>query len=370
MPEKRMSTEDGHMADQSHDAGTNGWRSPALNFDGAVPGPPGSPDAAVPWHYGDPHGEQRRLARGEGAVDQSNLAVLTITGSDRLSWLHSLTTADVASMTPGSSATALILDPHGHVEHELHVVDDGSTSWLIVEPDSAQPLRDYLERMRFMLDVEISDVTDDWAVVWLPRREVQPDHVTWLIAAEFAGEGWTPAGSDKGGDAHKYHANRPEVFPGSQVLVPRSHLEHYLNEHGPLAGIWALEALRTAAAVPRLGWETDYKTLPHEVGWIGPAVHLAKGCYRGQETVARVHNMGRPPRKLVLLHLDGSQEELPESGSEVSADGRVVGWIATTARHFELGPIATAVLKRSVGTDTVLELADGSRATIEPVVGS
>lgn len=346
------------------------YRSPGLELTGAVPTPEESADAGVAWHYGDPHGEQRRLAEGEGAVDQSHLSVLAITGNDRQQWLHSLTTADVSSLAAGQSACALILDPHGHVEHELHLTDDGDTTWVIVEPGSASALLEYLQRMRFMLDVEIADVSADWAVVWLPRRDPHPQFATWLVPGEFAGTGWTPAGTDRGGDAKRYHPGREETLTGAQVLVPRDELLTFLSDNGPLSGIWALESLRTAAGVPRLGFETDHKTLPHEVGWIGPAVHLAKGCYRGQETVARVHNMGRPPRRLVLLHLDGSQEELPAHGTPVTVDGRTVGWVASTARHYELGPIATAVVKRSVANDAVVELSDGSRASIQPIVGS
>ena len=336
----------------------------------AVPPPEGSPDEGVPWHYGDPHGEQRRLAAGEGSVDQSHLGIITVTGSDRLSWLHSLTTADLDGLAPGASATALVLDPHGHVEHELHLVDDGQTTWIITEPSSLAPLLDYLDRMRFMLDVQVADASDSHAVVWLPRREIDPDRPTWLIAAEFAGVGSTPAGSDRGGDASKYFDHRPATLVGAQVIVERDELPEFLVEHAPPAGTWALEALRVAAAVPRAGFETDHKTLPHEVGWIGPAVHLAKGCYRGQETVARVHNMGRPPRRLVLLHLDGSAETLPGPGDEVRVGDRVVGWVGSAARHYELGPVATAVVKRNADLSGTLVVGDGVAASAEEVIAS
>jgi len=296
--------------------------------------------------------------------------VLAVTGTDRLSWLHSLTTAQLEHLQAGSSATALVLDPHGHVEHELHLVDDGETTWIVTEPGSRRPLLDYLDRMRFMLDVQVRDATAERAVVWRPTRRDDPQHPTWLIAAEFAGEGRTPAGEDRGGDATKYDGGRPATLSGSQVLVPREALAAYLDEQPELAGTWALEALRVAAAVPRQGFETDHRTLPHEVGWIGPAVHLAKGCYRGQEAVARVHNMGRPPRRLVLLHLDGSVERLPEHGDAVTVDGREVGWIASAARHFEWGPVATAVLKRSVSLDAPLTVAGNISASAEAVVQS
>lgn len=343
------------------------YESPRLSCPGAVPAPPESPDLGVPWHYGDPHSEQRKLAAGRGAVDLSHLAVIAVTGADRLTWLHSLSTADLNHLATGESATTLILDPHGHVEHELHLVDDGVTTWLIVEPGSAQSLVDYLESMKFMLRVDVRDATSDRAVVWLPRREADPDHPTWLVPSEFAGTGVTPSGSDRGGDASKYVRERPGVFAGAQVLVPRGELDAYLDAAGDPAGSWAYEALRVAAGMPRLGPETDHKTIPHEVGWIGPAVHLAKGCYRGQETVARVHNMGRPPRRLVLLHIDGSTGAFPAHGDPVTLNERTIGWVGTAARHYELGPIATALVKRTTPDDAIVTVA-GAPASIEPVV--
>jgi len=328
------------------------YRSPAFDLPGAVPPPDGSPDEGVPWHYGDPHAEQRALVEGRGAVDLSHRGVVTVSGPDRLTWLHSLTTQRLDDLAPGESTTALILDPHGHVEHEMHLVDDGTTTWITVEPGAAAALVSYLDSMRFMLRVEVADVTGDWAAVWQPVRVIDPNHVTWLVPPDVAGVGVTDAGSDRGGDASKYVDHRPDVLVGREVLVPRAGLIEALDE-AP-AGTWALEALRIAAAVPRVGLETDHRTLPHEVGWVGPAVHLSKGCYRGQEAVARVHNLGSPPRRLALLHLDGAAEALPRHGDPVFAGDREVGWVGSAARHYELGPIATGVLKRAVAPDAVL----------------
>ena len=306
----------------------------------------------MPWHYGDPHAEQRALVEGRGAVDLSHRGVVTVSGPDRLTWLHSLTTQRLDDLAPGESTTALILDPHGHVEHEMHLVDDGTTTWITVEPGAAAALVSYLDSMRFMLRVEVADVTGDWAAVWQPVRVIDPNHVTWLVPPDVAGVGVTDAGSDRGGDASKYVDHRPDVLVGREVLVPRAGLIEALDV-AP-AGTWALEALRIAAAVPRVGLETDHRTLPHEVGWVGPAVHLSKGCYRGQEAVARVHNLGSPPRRLALLHLDGAAEALPRHGDPVFAGDREVGWVGSAARHYELGPIATGVLKRAVAPDAVL----------------
>ena len=317
--------------------------------------PDGAADVDVAWHYGDPHAEQRALVDCRAMVDLSNRAVLTVSGPDRLSWLNDLVTHKVDELLPGQSALALILDPHGHVEHELHMVDDGDRMWITAEPGTGTALAEYLDKMRFMRRVEVADVSEHYAVVWT-TKESATDQLGWQPPPEFAGTGNTESGEDRGGGAQRYVEQRPATFTGAELIIPRAELAAFLAGAGVLAGTWALEALRVAAGVPRLGFETDHKTLPHEVGWIGSGVHLAKGCYRGQETVARVHNLGRPPRRLVLLHLDGSVEELPEHGAQVLADDRVVGWIATPARHYELGPIATAVIKRNTPTTVPLRV--------------
>ena len=130
------------------------------------------------------------------------------------------------------------------------------------------------------------------------------------------------------------------------------------------AGMMAYEALRIEALRPRLGKETDHRTIPHELDLLRTAVHLHKGCYRGQETVARVHNLGRPPRRLVFLHLDGSGHVLPEPGTDVMAPGnpRPVGQLTSVARHHEDGPIALALVKRSTPADVDLQVGDVAAA--------
>ena len=306
----------------------------SLDLPHAVAGPAGTADESIAWHFGDPHREQRLLVEGIGIVDISNRGVVTVTGPDRLTWLHTLTTQHLENLQPHESALVLILSPHGHVEHELHLVDDGETSWLIVEPGTADSLEKYLKSMQFMLRVEITNVTSQFAAVWEPIAEVDPLHPTWLVPEPFAGRG----------------------LLGREVIIARADLNSRLEMAPAQSGSWALEALRVAAAMPRMGAETDHKTLPHEVGWIGSAVHLQKGCYRGQETVARVQNLGKPPRRLVLLHLDGSAEILPGHGARVFAEDKEVGWVGTGARHYELGPVATAIVKRNVPIEAILTI--------------
>src|SRR3984885_13635805 len=335
--------------------------SPLLNTSGAVPGD--APDTGVAAHYGNPYAEQRALAAGTGMVDRSHRGVVAITGPDRLSWLHSLSTQDLEHLEPGQSAETLILSPQGHIEHHLTLTDDGDALWAHVEPGTAGALLDFLEWMRFMLRVEPADVTDDYAVLT----------VTGGLPGDAAPEGAAPPGA----------AAAVRGALGTDLLVARADLEPAATKlaHGglTLAGMQAYEALRIAARRPRFGLDTDHRTIPHEVGWIETAVHLNKGCYRGQETVARVHNLGHPPRRLVFLHLDGSEDRLPVHGDPVTVPSAkaatgddagtvaTVGFVGSAARHYELGPIALALVKRSVPVGATLAAA-GIAAAQEVIV--
>ena len=318
--------------------------SPLLRLPDAVPAEP--PDAGVPAHYGDPLGEQRALAQAAGLVDRSHRGIVRITGPDRLSWLNSLSTQQIEQLSPGSAVETLILSPNGHVEHHLTMIDNGSAVWVHVEPGTAVKLVEFLESMRFMLRVEPADVTGEYGLLTL----MGPD---------------APQPSQPGVAA---------VLPGAlgtDLVVERGRIEGLaaeLRQAGArMAGMWAYEALRIAAHQPRLGLDTDHRTIPHEAGWIETAVHLDKGCYRGQETVARVHNLGHPPRRLVFLHLDGSVDRLPGHGDPVELDGTQVGFVGSAARHYELGPIALAMVKRTVPVDAQL-LAGGVDAAQEVIV--
>ena len=296
------------------------------------------PDVGVPWHYGDPMREQRLLDAGEGVVDLSHRGVITVTGPDRLSWLHSLTTQHLEGLEPGRGVTTLVLSPHGHIEYVLYGVDDGETFWAHTEPGAATALAGWLDGMRFLMRVDVTDKTSEYAVVW-SAEQLLGDHLV---------------------------RSGPDSLGGRELVVRRDGLENTMSL-GPRAGTWALEARRIAAGIPRLGLDTDHRTIPNEIGLLGAAVHLDKGCYRGQETVARVHNLGRPPRRLVRLHLDGSVDALPTPGAVLELDGRAVGFVGGSARHFELGPIALGLIKRSTPMDAQLSV-EGIAAAQEPLV--
>ena len=319
--------------------------------------------AAVPGiaaHYGDPIVEQRHLAAGSSLVDLSTRGVLTVTGPDRLTWLHSLTSQHLSQLAPGVSAESLILSPKGHVEHALHIVDDGETTWLTVEPGTAEAVCAWLDSMRFMLRVEVTDTTDRYAV--LATTSPSPD-LPVTPAAVWVDPWPAVDGEELLGDTAAYGpvAGHPGIgWSLRELIVPRSSLTELAGDADiEWAGLWALEALRIAAWRPRLGAETDHRTIAHELDWLRTGVHLHKGCYRGQETIARVHNLGRPPRRLVFLHLDGSEHNLPAPGAPVLLGEKVVGRITSVARHHEDGPIALAVVKRNTDPTATLLVGEG-----------
>jgi folate-binding protein YgfZ len=317
------------------------------------------PDEGVAAYYGDPVREQRAMAGGLVLVDRSNRGIVKVTGPDRLTWLHSLTSQDVERLTPGSTKEALILSPQGHLEHHLTLTDDGTATWMHVEPHTAKALVDYLNSMRFMLRVEVEELTGALVVQ--------------TLAGPVPAEGGVPSGTDAADSAaarllEDGVAAAVMRNPFGIDLIAQPTAAGKLAESFTVAGLWAFEAARIAARIARPGLDTDHKTLPHEIGLIDSAVHLNKGCYRGQETVARIHNLGHPPRRLVFLHLDGSVDRLPGHGSPLTLqDGTQVGFVGSAARHFELGPIGLGLVKRSADVNATL-LADGVAAAQEVIV--
>ncbi|NIL41676.1 folate-binding protein YgfZ [Salinispora arenicola] len=326
----------------------------------------------VAAHYGDPLREQRTLETAVGLVDRSHRGVIAVPGEERLGWLHTLTTQHLAELPAGQGTELLVLSPHGHVEQHAMVAEDGGTTWLDTEPGDTGGLLGYLERMRFFSKVEPRDVTPDHALLAL----VGPAAVE--AAATLGVSGLAdpdilevPGPKFRAGSVPPRPTVRYDVRPlpvggwarrgplGVDLLVARDTMGQVVTDLRaagvPVAGLWAYEAVRVGARRPRVGVDTDHRTIPAEVDLVGPAVHLEKGCYRGQETVARVHNMGRPPRRLVLLHLDGvTTDEPPSAGTPVMREGRAVGFVGTAVHHHELGQIALAVVKRNVPDDARL----------------
>ena len=343
--------------------------SPLLELDGAVQAE--GIDAGVAAHYGGPLIEQRRLLAGEAVVDLSHHGVLSVAGPDRLTWLNSISSQELRRLAPGESTETLLLDPNGHVEYAMEVIDDGVETWLLVEAAQLPGLHAWLDKMRFTLRVQVVDHSLAYVVVGamgdvsaLPLTPAAPNDVPLV---------WRDPWSQVAAGGFQYaevSAHPAAAWHWTETLVPRASLpalrDAVRNGEVAAAGLLALEALRIAAWRPRRATEVDEKSLPHELDWLRSAVHLNKGCYRGQETVAKVHNLGHPPRRLVLLHLDGSDAVLPVRGDEVQAvkqlpDGttehRGIGRITSSAIHYELGPIALATVKRTVPATVTLYVA-------------
>jgi folate-binding protein YgfZ len=290
------------------------------------------PDKGAVWHFGEPVKEQRALEAGTAWADLSHYNIVAVSGVDRLQWLHDLTTQFVSDLEPGLWKSDMILDARGHIEFQFNIVDDGQTSFLVLDPGYIDQLIEYLTKMKFMLRVDVKDASSEYAVLRAPGM--------------------------------------PNEIGGPFALVPRAEVEEMKKTFGGVAtqvGTWALDAERVAAGRPRIGFETDHKSIPNEIGVLHGAVHMKKGCYRGQETVAKIYNLGNPPRRIVMLHLDGSDVGFPAKGTAIENDGVKVGFIGTVARHHELGTIALAIVKRNTPTDATLTI-DGIPASQQVIV--
>ncbi len=292
------------------------------------------PDRGAIWHFGEPNHEQRALEAGTAFADLSHRAVISISGDDRLTWLNDLATQEFASLQPGQWVESLMLDAQGHITQQFYAVDDGERVWIHTEAEKEDALLTFLKRMVFMLKVDPQSATATHAVVRAPGLH--------------------------------------DGIGGPYAIVPRAELVEVLAAFATVhtqVGTWALEAERVAAHRARILFETDHKSIPNELGFLNGAVHMKKGCYPGQETVAKVFNLGHPPRRLVLLHLDGSMVHYPATGAKVFSGEKEVGYIGTLARHFELGPIALAVIRRTTPVSDVLTV-DGVPATQEIIVAA
>ncbi|MGH3562728.1 MAG: YgfZ/GcvT domain-containing protein, partial [Mycobacterium sp.] len=270
----------------------------------AVPAPDPGPDAGAIWHYGDPLGEQRAADTDAVLVDRSHRAVLTLTGPDRKTWLHTVCTQHVSELAEGACTENLTLDGKGHIQNHWIQTELGETTYVDTEPWQGGPLLDYLRKMVFWADVKID--TADLAVLSLLGPLLAEPAVLDALGLDALPAAATalPIPTPGAGFVRRMPGARGDQI-GDQIeldlLVPRSESADWqrrLEQAGVQpAGVWTYEAHRVAARRPRLGVDTDDRAIPHEMNWIGGpgtgAVHLNKGCYSGQETVARVHNLGK-----------------------------------------------------------------------------
>ena len=123
------------------------------------------PDKGAIWHFGQPNNEQKLLLAGSAWVNLSHKPIISVTGVDRLRWLHDITTQDVEALAPNIWKPALILDALGHIKFQFDLVDDGQTTWLVTEVGLKDELIAFLNKMKFMLRVEVKDVSDQYSCV-------------------------------------------------------------------------------------------------------------------------------------------------------------------------------------------------------------
>jgi folate-binding protein YgfZ len=299
--------------------------------------------------YSNPLVEQREFVSGSSAVLLEEKSVLVVSGEDRLTWLNDLFSQKLDDLKPGVSVEALWLDAQGRIVRDFHIVDDGEKSWLITYSTELANLVTQLQRMVFRAKVTVEDVSADYAVVATWAKDVPGSVVSWQDPwPEVAAGGW------------RYGEGPSEPWNYRESLVPVAQVDSVWKEFKH-CGTMALDALRVAAMRPTGPNEIDEKALPHEFDWLASAVHMNKGCYRGQEAVAKVHNLGHPPRRLVFLHLDGSAHALPDLGDEIfGADDAAIGKVTSVGQHHEMGPIALGLVKRNTPVDIELRVVNAA----------
>ncbi|MDO5061259.1 MAG: folate-binding protein [Actinomycetaceae bacterium] len=324
-------------------------------------------------HYGDLSTEQWELEAGRALTDFSDLAVVQVAGPDRLSWLTTLSSQILSGMTPADSRELLLLDPQGRIQFACAAWDDGQATFLLLEGAKATDLVEFLQRMQFMLRVEVTDVSQRYtavATVCPATKIVQlREKLSALPGAVFSwvdpwpgvtlgGATYTPVDFSHPAKARKRLYLLVETACLSQFRQAWEAAD-FSSSSCPWAGRNAWDALRIEDLRPAFAMEVDEKALPHELDWLRTAVHLQKGCYCGQESVARIVNLGKPPRRLVLLQLDGSQSVQVKPGAVVKAGARAVGTVTSVARHADLGPVALALVRRGLAIDLPLSVAQG-----------
>ena len=361
------------------------------------PGAVKLPDQNVVARFRDPAAEQWALEAANALADLTHFEVVCISGPDRHQLLTTLSSQIITGLRPADSREFLLFDPHGHIIAAAGVIDDGEVTWAITDPGCGRALADHIMKMRFASRVEATLASELVVVGQVAARTVnhQDGHSPLPNNRDLAK---LLANFQRGVTAHKHlsdgkeeekagHAGRiigqwfdpwPGITAGGASYTPadfhhpasarvrvltileRSTLEIALSAWeaggGQLAGFEAWEALRVEDLRPRFATECDDRTVAAELDWLRTAVHLNKGCYCGQEAVARIINLGKPARRLVLLQLDGSQARLPHPGDQVLAGNKEVGFLTTTVRHADLGLMALALVRRGLRTDLELEV--------------
>jgi tRNA-modifying protein YgfZ len=268
---------------------------------------------------------------GVVAVDRPDLATIELRGADVLRYLHAVCTQDTEGLRPGDAAEALLLSPKGRIEYAFRLAVLAGGVLLDADGDAAPALAERLARFVFRYDVTVAEPVKGAVSLLGPAAEG---------ALEAAGVRPGP-----GLVAHRTAVGVDLVgpdAPGAAAALGRSGVAA-----GP-AELW--ELVRVERGLPRVGRELTDDVLAEEAGLLGSHVHLDKGCYPGQETVARVHNLGQVQRRLAGLRFGPAPAGgLPVPPADlVTDDGRRAGQLRSVVDHPELGPIGLAYVRRVV----------------------
>lgn len=281
----------------------------------------------------NPFVDQRDLVDGN-AVVRIDAAVVSVSGADRAAVLNATLSQSLIGLAPGDSREALELDGNGRIVRALHVLERADDTLLIVPAATGADVVAWLDKRVFMEDVSAEDVSTALAVYGGTRA--------------FGDTAWVDPWPAIQPGGYTYGTESTPAWTYVETVLP-------VDAAAPARVVddTALDAIRAVAGRPSVA-EVDELALPHELDWLRTAVHLSKGCYTGQETVAKIHNVGHPPRRLVRLHLDGSDSEFAVAGDPVLLDGDQVGVVTTAGNHFEDGPVALARVKRTTPIDAAL----------------
>lgn len=307
--------------------------------------------------------EEARLRDGHAYVEFSDLETVVVRGEDRLTWLNNLTTAPFTRLQLGEDLEGLILDSQGHILHAFAASEGAEETFLLADVGGARPLAEFLESMKFMMRVSVS-LQPVTAFVTLLEKHQLPGNA--LASALYTWEDRWPQVSSGGAHYGRDDATHPAHGVHRSLLVADTERAPAVADALEQAGLIAVseqawEAARVVDRRPRPSTEIlEEGVLPHELDWLRTAVWLNKGCFPGQETVAKIVNMGKPPRRLVFLYLEGPDADLPERGAVVSLDGEPVGVLTSVARDYEQGPVALALVKRTVPLEAVLTIEGGT----------
>src|SRR4030095_12403177 len=279
--------------------------------------------------------EDRALRAGAALFDASAREVVRVTGPDRVSFLQGMLTQDVEGLPVGSAADTALLTAKGAMVADARVVKRSDDLLLLTEPGFGPAVQGALEKYLISEDAELADATAQFGQLSVVGPEAG------ALAARVLGLG-PPAGAalrpfDAGGGATAWALPQGQLLPGVDLLIPAEALgpvfERLLDAGATPMGFAALEVLRVERGIPRFGMDMDEKTIPLEAHLQRPP-HYQKGCYIGQEVIARATFRGHMNRHLVGLRFAGA---LPSHRTELLVGERRVGWGASAVGGPPLG---------------------------------